>query len=127
MLTKSNCEVTIISRDAIGVGGHEISASWDANGCLVSRSELKALCQNNLANWSDEEIGDIAYFGECELEKAFAKHYEIGLWDGYNKDVWVSLEHICVANNDAANAYAEAEYVGKEWVVLDASGQNING
>ena len=36
------------------------------------------------------------------------------------------VETFAVADNDAANAYAEANYAGRKWYVLDFGGENIN-
>jgi len=37
------------------------------------------------------------------------------------------VESFTAAGDDAANAYAETEYAGREWYVLNAKGENING
>lgn len=36
------------------------------------------------------------------------------------------VEKFAAADNDAANAYAEANYAGREWYVLDCGGESIN-
>lgn len=40
---------------------------------------------------------------------------------------WDVVEEFRVANDDAANEYAEEHYADKEWFVLDNTGKNING
>ena len=37
-----------------------------------------------------------------------------------------TVEWFEAADNDAANAYAGANYADREWYVLDADGDNIN-
>lgn len=39
---------------------------------------------------------------------------------------WDIVEEFRASNDDAANAYAEEHYAGKEWFVLDNTGKNIN-
>jgi len=40
---------------------------------------------------------------------------------------WDVAETFYADDDDAANAYAKDHYAGREWYVLDASGENING
>lgn len=37
------------------------------------------------------------------------------------------VERFMALDDDAANAYAEQHYSGRDWYVLDRDGQNING
>ena len=37
------------------------------------------------------------------------------------------VEQFSATSDDAANAYAEERYKGREWYVLDDNGKNING
>ena len=37
-----------------------------------------------------------------------------------------TVETFAASGNDAANAYAEAHYAGRDWYVLDSAGENIN-
>jgi len=37
------------------------------------------------------------------------------------------VEHFSATDDEAANAYAENNYQGRPWYVLDESGENING
>lgn len=39
---------------------------------------------------------------------------------------WEIAEEFSATDNDAANAYAESNYAGREWYVLDSAGENIN-
>jgi len=40
---------------------------------------------------------------------------------------WDVVETFTAANDAHANTYAERNYAGAEWFVLDAAGRNING
>ena len=39
---------------------------------------------------------------------------------------WDIVEEFDAASDKAANAYAEREYAGQDWYVLDKSNRNIN-
>jgi hypothetical protein len=124
MLTIRNTEFETISRDAVNVGGHEVAATWDYSGAHVDRGQLRAIRDAGNANWSDEEISGIAYNVEVRLDETYTKAYRIVVADG---DGWHELDAIRVADDAAANAYAEKHYADREWYVLDANGENING
>ena len=124
MLTIRNTEIETISRDAVNVGGHEVSATWDANGAHVDQGQLRAIRDAGNANWSDEEIADIAYSIEVRLDETYTKPYRIVVADGNR---WHELDAIRATDDAAANAYAEHKYADREWYVLDANGENING
>jgi hypothetical protein len=85
------------------------------------------LCRSDLANLSREEIDQLAYHAETRMDETYSKAYEIGIFEGFNGDQWHVLESIRVADDAAANAYAEQRYADREWYVLDANGENING
>lgn len=55
--------------------------------------------------------------GAAEYQIAFVK--ADGSWD--------IVETFTAAGDDAANAWAEKRYAGRDWYVLDAAGNNING
>ena len=40
---------------------------------------------------------------------------------------WEIIKTFRAADDAAANAYAEQHYADREWYVLDANGENING
>jgi hypothetical protein len=124
MLTIRNTEFEAVSRDAVNVSGHEVAATWDANGAHVDHQQLRAIRDAGNANWSDEEIFGLAYNIEVRLDETYTKAYRIVVADG---EGWHELDAIRVVNNAAANAYAEQHYADREWYVLDADGQNING
>jgi hypothetical protein len=42
------------------------------------------------------------------------------------RDSWDVVEEFEAANNAAANSYAEENYPGREWYVLDGQWNNIN-
>jgi len=92
----------------------------------VSIDELQSIVNAGHANWSREEIGDIAYHCEVRMEETYSKAYDIVIYEGYNQDQIHVLESIRVADDAAANAYAEQNHDEHEWYVLDADGNNIN-
>jgi hypothetical protein len=61
------------------------------------------------------------------MDETYSKAYEIGIFEGFNADQWHVLESIRATDGAAANAYAEQHYADREWYVLDADGENING
>jgi hypothetical protein len=124
MMTIRNTNIDTSTRDSVNVGGHEVRATWDANGAHINLDDLRAIREAGDANWSDEEIADLAYHCEVRLDEAYSKAYEIAIPEG---DGWHVLEGIRVADDEAANAYAEQHYPNHEWYVLDADGNNING
>lgn len=124
MLTKSTTNIETISRDAVSVGGHEVRCTWDANGAHINLDDLRAIRDAGDANWSNEEISELASHCETRLDDVYSKAYEIAVPEG---DGWHVLEGIRVADDAAANAYAEQHYADREWYVLDAAGNNING
>jgi hypothetical protein len=127
MLTIRNANVETISRDAVNIGGHEIPVSWDHNGAHLNRLTILELRREGLTNLSNNEIEDLAYHAETRLNETYSKAYEIGIFEGYNRDQWHSLASIRAVDDAAANAYAEQHYPEHEWYVLDANGRNING
>jgi len=124
MLTIRNSEIRTINRDVVDIGGHEVAATWDANGAHIDGQQLRAIREAGDANWSDEEISDLVYHIETRLDETYTKAYSICVPDG---DGWHELDSIRVSDDAAANAYAEANYADREWYVLDSDGQNING
>ena len=54
------------------------------------------------------------------------QEYRIAFIEGGTGD-WDVVEKFTAPNDAAANAYAEQHYADREWYVLDADGQNING
>ena len=127
MLTKSTTTIETIDSNAVNIGGHEVACTWDANGAHVKTESLKAIADAGHANWSVEEMSDIAYNAEVLLDQTYSKAYDIVTYEGFNKDRIHVLESIRMTDNAAANAYANERYAGQEWYVLDANGDNING
>lgn len=68
---------------------------------------------------------DIQRFCEDVLGIASDANYSIAFMstDG-SFDI---VQAFTAGNDDAANEYAEQNYAGQEWYVLDANGRNING
>lgn len=126
MLTKSTTNVETLDRNHVSVGGHQVSCRWNSYGATVSIDELQSIVNAGHANWSREEIGDIAYHCEVRMEETYSKAYDIVIYEGYNQDQIHVLESIRVADDAAANAYAEQNHDEHEWYVLDADGNNIN-
>ena len=127
MLTYRTTNVETIDHDNVSIGGHAIRCTWDSTGCHVDQSQLRALRDSGVANWSDEEIGDIAYHAELRMNDTYTKAYDIVVYEGYNQDEVHVLESIRAIDDAAANAYATANHEESDWYVLDASGNNING
>jgi len=119
VLTIRNTNVETIDRNYVNVGGHQITCSWD--------DELRAVRLAGHANWSDQEIADLAYHAETRMQETYTRAYEIVIYEGFNMDTVHVLESIRAADDAAANAYAEANYNDHEWFVLNDKGENING
>jgi hypothetical protein len=128
MLTYRNTEITTIDKNTLNVSGNEVTCTWSDDGSpCVAADQLRSLRDAALANWSDEEIADLAYKAEARMLEAYTRAYIIGVCEGYNQDQWVILDSIRVENDDQANAYAEANFSEYEWYIRDADGNNING
>ena len=128
MLTYRTTEIETIDRNTLNVSGNEVACSWSDDGSpCVSLDALRAIRDAGHANWSDEEISDLAYHAENLMLQTYTKLYSIGINEGYNQDQWVLLDSIRVENDDQANAYAEANFSEYEWYIRDADGNNING
>jgi len=128
MLTYRDTEVRVIDRDTVAIEGkgvaEEVRCKWDANGASIEFESLQQLKYTLDANWSDDQIGDLAYHAANLLNEQYTKGYEIAVPDG---DGWHILDSIRVADDAAANAYAEQNHADQEWYVLNANGDNING
>lgn len=127
MLTKNNTDIETISRNHVSVGGQQIPCTWDAHGSHVNHDDLRRARTAGLANWSDEEIADLAYHAETRMNETYTKAYDIVVYEGFNQDIIRVLDSIRMDNDAAANAYAEQHYADQEWYVIDANGDNING
>lgn len=128
MLTYRTTEIETIDRNTLNVGGHDVACTWSDDGSpCVAADQLRSLRDAGVANWSDDEIADLAYKAEVRMLEAYTRSYSIGIYEGYNMDQWVLLDSIRAEDDDAANAYAEANFSEHEWYVLDADGNNING
>lgn len=127
MLTKSTTNVEVIDREHVSIGGHEVACSWESDGAHVAIDSLKSIKDAGHANWSREEMADIAYHAEVRMNEAYTQAYDIVIYEGYNQDQIHVLESIRAVDNAAANAYAEQHHGDHDWYVLDASGNNING
>jgi hypothetical protein len=92
----------------------------------MNLDDLRAIREAGDANWSDEEIAELAYHCEVRLDEAYSKVYKIAIREGEYVEGWHILDTIRAADDEAANAYAEQHYADQEWYVLDADGNNIN-
>lgn len=127
MLTYRNTEIETIDRDTLNIGGNDVACKWNQDGLpSVFAADLRAIRDAGQANWSDEEIADLAYKAEVRMLETYTKPYEIGMHEGFNMDQWVLLDSIRAVDDAAANAYAEQHFNEHEWYVLDADGNNIN-
>jgi len=127
MHTIRTVNVEEINRDTCNVCGHEVRCTWDANGAHANPDDLRSIRDAGHANWSDEEISDIAYHIETRMDETYTKAYRIVIRDGDYSDGWHELDAIRAADDAAANEYAEKYFAVEDWYVLDADGKNING
>ena len=128
MLTYRETEVRIINKDTVAIEGKGVSeearVEWDANGARITFESLEQLKPVLNANWSEEQISQLAYHAGTLMNEEYTRAYDIAVTDG---DGWHILESIRVADDAAANAYAEQNHADQEWYVLNANGDNING
>ena len=118
--------VESVSRDICNVCGHEVRCTWDGNGAHANLDDLRAIRDAGHANWSNQEIADIAYHVETRMDETYTSEYRIAIQEGEYVEGWHVLETIRAADDDAANAYAEQNYPDHEWYVLNSAGRNIN-
>jgi hypothetical protein len=96
----------------------------------------------------DVMLVDGVAYQQCEWEATDAADYErnkSGIWTFQGQPFTGTIERIykiafmlgstggfevvetfSASGNDAANAYAEEHYAGRDWYVLDFGGENIN-
>lgn len=125
MLTIRNTTCEPISRELAQIGGHEIRITWGEAGPVVDQSQLRSIRDAGGANWSNEEIDDLAIHCESLMAAAYERLYRIAypMADGG----WDVVDTFPAIDDAAANAHAAATYTGDEWFVLDDQGRNING
>jgi hypothetical protein len=116
--------VESVSRDICNVCGHEVRCTWDGNGAHANLDDLRAIRDAGHANWSNQEIADIAYHVETRMDETYASEYRIAYMMEATGEFEV-VETFRAASDADANAYAEANHDG-EWYVLDSAGRNIN-
>lgn len=157
MHTISTVNIETVSKSICNVCGHEVRCSWDANGCHANLDDLRAIRDAGHANWSKEEIDDIAYHVETRMDETYTTNDKEldAIVDAVHAkkneqvletilDVDASLKSYRIAyllesgewhvsdtfeafDDAEANAYAEKYYAGSDWYVLNAAGKNING
>ena len=123
----STVNIETVSKDICNVCGHEVRCTWDDNGAHANLDDLRAIRDAGHANWSNQEIADIAYHVEVRMNETYTSEYLIAIPEGENSDKWHVLETIRAIDDQAANAYAEQHYQEHEWYVLNAAGKNVNG
>lgn len=122
-ITKSTTSVEIVDHNHVSVAGQSVPVVWDEAGAHINVDDIAAIRDAADANWWRGEMADIAYHAESLMDEAFTKAYDIAVPDG---DGWHVFETIRVADDAAANAYAEKHYSNYEWYVL-RDGKDING
>lgn len=125
-ITKSTTNIEIIDRDHVRIAGQQVPVSWCEAGADVSVDDIAAVSDAADANWSRQEILDLACHAMTRMDEAFTRAYDIATPEGDFVDGWHVFETIRVADDAAANAYAEKHYAGQDWYVLH-DGENING
>lgn len=119
---------------------HESEAAIWAEGSGMSAADILRAYREHLSEAAEpidiqsfcEQVLEIANKNELldtlNATKIFEtdSDYRIAFVDGSTGD-FDCVESFTAANDDAANAYATEKYAGREWYVLNASGQNING
>ena len=98
-ITNDNIKALVVAANLLCLLGQE-----PQNISLINASQLFALTYN-----TDDEssAANDATKAASNANDAYYAYYD--------------------ANDDAANAYAEEHFDGKDWYVLDARGRNING
>lgn len=117
--------IEVVNESSVLISGSEIRTAWSPLGAVVSRAELRRL-RDSGRGWSDEEIEEIASYAESLLQSQFERSYHIAFVTA-NGDFDI-VEEFVAYSDEYANEYAESEYSGQDWYVLDAeTGENING
>lgn len=122
LLTIRNTEVRVVNEHTVDVGGHVVRQTGDGG---VEIDDLREIKSGGFANWSEEEIADIAYVCGVKIAATWPK-YHIAYVDGSDGSFDI-VQSFTAKDDDAANRYAEAHYSGTEWYVLDSKKHNING
>ena len=97
----------------------ETEAAIYAEGTRYTKADILAAYRQH-----DQEI-DIQRFCEDVLGIAAEPSYSIAFAKADGS--WDIVQTFVASNDDAANAWAEKNYAGQEWYVLNANGDNING
>jgi len=78
MLTIQNTKCRTLTKDLVDVGGHEIRVEWREDvGPVINQGDLRAVCDAGHANWSKEEIDQLAIHCEDLLIQVFGNESEI--------------------------------------------------
>jgi len=81
--------------------------------------DIQTFCVRDLEIPNEESTDD------GRVEELQAREYRIALAKADGS--WDVIEAFEVADDAAANAYAEEHHADVEWYVIDAEGRNING
>jgi hypothetical protein len=116
------CDVSGLTLEQWGIDATTkiVVAENFVNGYTADGYDLPDLCAGNDALQRKVWAEASARWGTSELTYRIAFVLE-------STGGWEVVEEFPAANNDAANAYAEEHYAGREWYVIDADGNNING
>jgi hypothetical protein len=123
--TIRNTNIETIDRNSVNIAGQVVPVTWHADGAHVSVQEIAAIRDEANANWSDQEMSDLAYHAETRMDETYTKAYQIAV--AKEDGSWDILADIRAEHDAAANAIADQHYANEEWYVLDANGDNING
>lgn len=99
--------------DGSGHAGYNAADFFDAD-CRYLGADIHGI----EPVFSDESV--IEY-----VDKEF--NYRIAFADESVASGFHVVESFTAAGDEEANAYADSEYAGQEWYVLNAKGENING
>ena len=91
------------------------------DGVAYQQCEWDAL---DSSDYERDENGSWLFHGQ-PFTGTVERIYKIAFMLGSTGDFEI-VETFSASGNDAANAYAEEHYAGRDWYVLDFGGENIN-
>jgi hypothetical protein len=98
------------------------TATHNSPGPAFTSEEWEA---SDAADYERDELGQWFFQGKAfsgRVERIYKVAFVIESTGGFEV-----FETFSAAGNDAANDYAEQNYSGRPWYVLNANGENING
>ena len=97
------------------------TATYNSPGPAFTSEEWEA---SDAADYERDENGRWLFHGQPfagTVERIYKIAFMLGSTGGFEV-----AETFSASGNDAANAYAEEHYAGRDWYVLDFGGENIN-